>query len=266
MEALRAKAKELLSTNAVQVVVGYAEGTIGRRRATFARTADEADRLVMDAACVQNLATYLAKAELKKLGRIALVALPQTQRAVLQLMSERQLRSDELTLLVVEGESVKVLEGAEALELHVALQQPDLKAEDREALERLAAMDQKTRWAYWQGELSRCVKCYACRSSCPMCYCGRCTMDCNRPQWVPVPAHATGNLQYHMVRAMHLAGRCVACGDCGRACPVGIPVHLLSFAGQQSTERHFGQRAGHSARSDYALGTFRPDDKETFIR
>jgi ferredoxin len=99
-----------------------------------------------------------------------------------------------------------------------------------------------------------------------MCYCEHCTMDCNRPQWVPVPSHALGNLEYHMVRAMHLAGRCVECGDCGRACPVGIPIHLLTFNAEESVHAQFGQRAGASAKLDYAMSTFRPDDKETFIR
>jgi ferredoxin len=122
------------------------------------------------------------------------------------------------------------------------------------------------RRAFWASELSRCVKCYACRSSCPMCYCERCTMDCNRPQWIPVASHAIGNLEYHMVRAMHLAGRCVQCGTCGAACPVGIPVHLLTFFAEGTVRRQFGQKGGASAKLDYAMSTFKPDDKETFIR
>jgi len=133
-------------------------------------------------------------------------------------------------------------------------------------MDRLKAMSCQERFAFWQGELSRCIKCYACRSSCPMCYCSHCTMDCNRPQWVPVPSHALGNQEYHTVRAMHLAGRCVQCGDCGRACPVDIPIHLLTFSAEESVHAQFGQKAGASAKLDYALSTFRPDDKESFIR
>ena len=47
---------------------------------------------------------------------------------------------------------------------------------------------------------------------------------------------------------------------------MGIPVHLLTFHGEEEVRRQFDQGAGTSARLDYALGTFRPDDKETFIR
>jgi len=182
-------------------------------------------------------------------------------------MAERQLREEDVLALAVDaGGQVVELGTAQAMEEHLALEPKELPARDRELMDRLRRMTREERWAFWQKELSRCVKCYACRNSCPMCYCEHCTMDCNRPQWVPVPSHALGNLEYHMVRAMHLAGRCVECGDCGRACPVGIPVHLLTFNAEESVHAQFGQRAGASAKLDYALSTFRPDDKETFIR
>ncbi len=266
MEALKQKAKELLQSREVHAVLGYAEGTFGSRRPHFARKPEQVDRLVLDEACTQNLATYLTKHEVKHLGKVAVVALPATQRALLQLVAERQLRDDAICLLAMDGDSVKVLDSGAAVEEHLALKTDGMGAADRALIAKLQAMSRAERWAFWQQELARCVKCYACRNSCPMCYCEHCTMDCNRPQWVPVPSHALGNLEYHMVRAMHLAGRCVECGECGRACPVGIPVHLLTFFAEESTARQFGQKAGHSAKLDYALSTFRPDDKESFIR
>ena len=266
MEALKQKAKELLQSGDVKAVLGYAVGTAGSRRPHFARKPEQVDRLVLDEKCTQNLATYLTKHEVKHLGKVAVVALPATQRALLQLVAERQLRDDAICLLAVDQGEVKVLASGAAVEQHLALKTDAMDAQDKALIEKLSAMTRAERWAYWQKELSRCVKCYACRNSCPMCYCEHCTMDCNRPQWVPVASHDLGNLEYHMVRAMHLAGRCVECGECGRACPVGIPVHLLTFFAEESTARQFGQRAGHSAKLDYALSTFRPDDKETFIR
>jgi ferredoxin len=99
-----------------------------------------------------------------------------------------------------------------------------------------------------------------------MCYCERCTMDGNRPQWVPAASHALGNLEYHLVRAMHLAGRCVECGTCGKACPVGIPIHLFTIFAEESVRRQFGQRGGAGAGTGYALSSFRPGDQESFIR
>ena len=264
---LNEKAKQLLEAGTVQAVLAFELGTHGAPRPAFARTADQAARLVSGPGCDQNLASYVTRTPVKRLGRLAVLAGPKALRALLQLMAERQIQDQEVLALALDGAGQVVeLATAQAMEEHLALQPDPVSTRDRELLDRLGRMTRAERWAFWQGELSRCVKCYACRSSCPMCYCEHCTMDCNRPQWVPVPSHGLGNLEYHMVRSMHLAGRCVQCGDCGRACPVGIPIHLLTFNAEETVHAQFGQRAGASAKLDYALSTFRPDDKETFIR
>ncbi len=206
---------------------------------------------------------------MKKLGRAAIVATPATLRSILQLAAERQIREDDVLALAVDsgGSVVNELPTLTLIEEHVAtLKADDKQAESQDMLLRLKAMSLDERRAFWAKELGRCFKCYACRSACPMCYCERCTMDCNRPQWVPVASHALGNFEYHIVRAMHLAGRCVECGSCGAACPLGIPVHLLTIFAQDTVQQRFGQRAGVTSKPDYALSTFKPDDKEAFIR
>ncbi|HET6439680.1 MAG TPA: hypothetical protein VFG59_16560 [Anaeromyxobacter sp.] len=267
MDELRDKARELLQAGTVKVVIGHAAPSAGRRRPVFVRTPADAARLVHDEGCWHNLATYLTRPQVRRLGKPAIVASPQVLRAMLQLGAERQLAEDEAVALAVgNASSIRVLPTLSAVEEHLATVPDELGAAERAELERLSALPPAERRAFWEEQLGRCLKCYACRASCPMCYCERCTMDCNRPQWVPVASHALGNLEYHLVRAMHLAGRCVQCGTCGKACPVGIPVHLLTLFAEGTVRRHFGQRGGASARPEYALSTFRPDDKETFIR
>jgi len=266
MDALTSKAKELLTAGTVKVVIGYGKGTGESRRPIFVRAAERAGELVVDAGCVQNLATYLTKAEVRALGRMAIVAVPSTLRSMLQLAAEKQLREENaLALAIIDGD-IRELATFDAIEEAVATVPDAIGEADQKMIDKLTAMSVGERRAFWAAELGRCVKCYACRSSCPMCYCERCTMDCNRPQWIPVASHALGNLEYHMVRAMHLAGRCVQCGTCGAACPVGIPVHLLTFFAEQTVRRQFGQKGGANAKLDYAMSTFKPDDKETFIR
>jgi ferredoxin len=266
MEALINKAKQLLEAGSVKVVVGYGKGTGGALRPLLARTAAEAAKLVPGGDRGQNLATYVTKPEIRALGRIALVATTPALRSLLQLAAEKQLREENILALAVVDGDVREFATFAAIEEFVATQVDAMPEADRQRIEQLRAMSVGERRAFWAAELNRCVKCYACRSSCPMCYCERCTMDCNRPQWIPVASHALGNLEYHMVRAMHLAGRCVECGTCGTACPVGIPVHLLTFFAEESVRQQFGQRGGGSANVDYAMSTFKPDDKETFIR
>jgi len=266
MEELRKKASELLAGGAVKVVIGYGKGTGENRRPIFVRAAERAGDLAVDAGCTQNLATYLTKAEVRAMGRMAIVAIPSTLRSILQLAAERQIREEQVLALAVLDGQLRELATFAAVEETVATIPDAISAADRAMIDKLATMSVSERRNFWADELGRCVKCYACRSSCPMCYCERCTMDCNRPQWIPVASHAIGNLEYHMVRAMHLAGRCVECGTCGAACPVGIPVHLLTFYAEESVRRQFGQKGGGSAKLDYAMSTFKPDDKEEFIR
>lgn len=93
----------------------------------------------------------------------------------------------------------------------------------------LEAMSPEERWDFWSGELSRCVRCYACRDACPLCYCEECVFDKYKPfKWNEFSVKLRENLYYQMVRAMHLAGRCVDCGDCERSCPMGIPIRKIN--------------------------------------
>ena len=266
MNALQEKARQLLATKTVQVVIGYARGSGGGARAVFVREAAQASELVFDETCQQNLAVYLMKPEVRRLGKAAVVARPATLRAILQLAAENQLAENSLLALVPAADGILALSTFSALEAQVAAQDNDLSAAEKAELDRFAAMGLEERRKFWQEQFSLCLKCYACRAACPLCYCTRCTVECNQPQWIPVPAHDLGNLEWNVMRAMHLAGRCVNCGDCSRACPVGIPLHLLNQKLISDVFTNFNSRSGVSAKSDNALSTFKPDDPEDFIR
>lgn len=266
MEALRNKARELLAAGTVKVVIGYGRGSGGAARAVFIRDAARSGALIYDDSCRQNLAVYLMKPEVRRLGKAALVASPATLRTVLQLAAENQVQEGGLLLLAPAGGEVAVLAELSAVEARVAAQDQDPGREEREELARYQAMTLEQRRDFWQEQFARCIKCYACRAACPLCYCARCTVECNQPQWIPVPAHDLGNLEWNVMRAMHLAGRCVDCGDCSRACPAGIPLHLLNRRLIAVVRESFAVQAGRSAKSDNALSTFKPDDPEDFIR
>lgn len=94
---------------------------------------------------------------------------------------------------------------------------------------RLEAMTPEARYAFWRGELSRCIRCNACRNVCPACSCEKCVFD-NPDSGVRNKAAADSfeeNL-FHIIRAFHVAGRCTDCGECSRVCPQNIPLHLLN--------------------------------------
>ena len=98
-----------------------------------------------------------------------------------------------------------------------------------ELVEKLDAMTPEERFDFWRGELSKCIRCNACRNACPACSCIKCVFD-NPKSGVENKAAADDfeeNL-FHIIRAYHVAGRCTDCGECSRVCPQGIPLHLLN--------------------------------------
>ena len=108
------------------------------------------------------------------------------------------------------------------------------------------------------------MRCYACRQVCPLCFCERCVADKSRPQWIETAPHPRGNLAWHLTRALHLAGRCVGCGECERACPAGIPLALLNRKVPQVVEERFGYRASDDPPCRRRSAPS-PDDAQEFI-
>jgi len=268
MEELKRKVRELLKAGTVQCVIGYAAGSNEKTaRPVFVRKPEDAHSLIFDHRCTDNLAVYLLKPEVKGLGKLAVVATVPAARTVLQLASEFQL-VDGQVLVLGAGADGKVAELAnfEAIEKFAGEAPAGLSEQEKALLAKIEAMSLQERWAFWQSEFSRCIKCYACRQACPMCYCTKCIVEVNQPQWIPVAPHDEGNLEWHLVRAMHLAGRCINCGFCAKACPMAIPLNLLTQKLAEEAKAAFGAMAGASAKGEYALSMFKTDDKEGFIR
>jgi ferredoxin len=268
MEELRQKAAELLESKQVGLVIGYGQGpNDGKIRPVFVKNGAETTQLIYNENCRHNLAVYLLRHELKKIGKVALVAPLSVLRSILQLAAENQITDQDVTVLAI-GSDGKLLDlpSLAAIESYVKTQNLALTQAEKAELEKIEKMTLPERWQFWQQELGRCIKCYACRAACPLCYCSRCTIECNQPQWVAAPSHNLGNFEWHITRAMHLAGRCVSCGECGRACPLDIPIDLLTKKMSEDVFNNFGLRLGSSAKAEYALASFKPDDKENFIR
>lgn len=266
MSKLTARAKELLENNTVGVIIGYEAGLTGKARPAFITEPAKADKLIFDERCVQNLAVYLTKPEVKNFGKLGIVATLPVMRSIMMLIAEQQVFSDNIVVLGISdtGELLDI-DNLQVMQGYIEKSDLSNPPQYKEHLAALNKLSREERFEYWQNTLSACIKCYACRQACPMCYCTRCAVECNQPQWIPVQANAHGNMEWHMLRAMHLAGRCISCGECGRACPVGIPTHLLTMQLADQVHNYFNVYAGTSEKMSSVLSTYEPNDKESFI-
>ncbi len=132
-------------------------------------------------------------------------------------------------------------------------------------VEELELISPDERFAYWENELSRCLRCYACRQACPYCSCRQCFVEQENPRWQGRAYKSSENFLFHLIRAYHGAGRCVECGECERACPVGIPLMELNRKLIKDMNELYGEyEAGLDAENEPPLLTYRPDDPAAF--
>jgi formate dehydrogenase subunit beta len=109
-------------------------------------------------------------------------------------------------------------------------------------VEAFLTMPEEKRLAFWQGEFSRCIKCYACRNICPQCFCEHCVLD--KEIWVEQGIVPPPFPSFHAVRALHTIGKCVGCRECELACPAEIPLTTLYSLLRQDVKEKFGYETG----------------------
>ncbi len=132
-------------------------------------------------------------------------------------------------------------------------------------VEAFASLSSQERRARVEAEMAKCIRCYACRSACPLCTCASCFADATQPQWVGRGAHPDDVMAFHVMRAMHLAGRCVECGACARACPTGVDLSILNRRLASDVLELFGSRAGMDEVAPQPLAAYSMEDPQDFI-
>jgi formate dehydrogenase (coenzyme F420) beta subunit len=296
MKELQELARKLLSAGTVKVVIGYEEGPRGARPA-FITDPKEADKLIFDTRCVQNLATYLnpRRKQITQLGKAAVVVKGCDARAVAGLIRENQIERANVVIIAMQcggvlqspetdseltSETVSVrCGGCEVCEPklydhYLELAHTPLKASpeppvNTQRTEQIAALKKLTpaeRWSFWSDHLSRCIRCHACREACPMCFCVQCTAEKSQPLWIDPSATPRANRAWQTMRMLHQAGRCVDCLECERACPEHIPLGLLAGYVADAVDRRFDYKVCDDPSVPAPMGVYRTDDDEEFIR
>ena len=309
-EKIREVAKQLLADQKVDLVVGFAKGTLPLRSTPyFARTPEQAENLIWNSACENNLANFVRK----RTDKVAVIAKGCDVRAIVGLIKEGQINRENLTIIGVPCEGMvdrkqicqaigcqDILEATDqGAELSLkgknfektlakadvmfgscktcqyntpvifdeligeALPAKEANYDDIAAFEALSAAERN---AFIAKEMEKCIRCYACRQACPTCYCSECFVDCGAPAWIGKSAVSVDdNALFQTVRVLHLAGRCVDCGACERACPMGIKLSLLNRKMVKDVKELFGAEAGVNLNDPPALNVHQFEDKEDFM-
>jgi ferredoxin len=317
---LRETARQLLADEKVDLIIGYAPGTLPlRTKPCFVYDPEQADQLVWNTSCENTLATYLQDIDQK----VGIVAKGCDARAIVTKIVEHQVERENVVILgvpcqgVIDRQRIEAqLGGREILEAQITNGRLELRGADfeetldlqealcedcvvcrhknpteydiligdedsgdhvasangqtakgvRPTVEEFETWSADQRWEYFSQEFSRCIRCYACREACPVCYCTECFVDQSQPNWFGKSDQLSDVMAFHLVRIYHVAGRCLDCGACERACSMHIDLRTLGRKLEKDVRELFSFEPGMDVEGAPLLGSFRPDDPQEFIK
>ena len=281
-DAVLARAKELLSNGTVNRVIGWEKGLFEDDQTPRVFTSvEELDKdFIYNDYSVATVSKYLIK-ETKKEGKILAFLKANDTYSFNQLVKEHRVNRDNVYIVAVpsNGEAQKgkihvvydeIMDTDGKISAKKEESQEDKEAFNKERFEMIAKLEAMTadeRFAFWQNELSKCIRCNACRNVCPACTCEQCVFD-NPKSGVSQKAAADSfeEKMFHIIRAFHVAGRCTDCGECSRVCPQNIPLYLLNRKYIKDVDEIYGEyQAGEDTESRAPLNTYKTDDVEPSI-
>ncbi|MEA2095360.1 MAG: 4Fe-4S binding protein [Candidatus Cloacimonadota bacterium] len=318
MQQLVEKVKEIIKNKEVDVVIGWGKGSLPfSATPIFVETEEDAEKLIFDETCRNNLTTYLTKDKRrisKEYNKIGIVVKGCDSRSVVLYAVENQIKRENVVLIGVPCNGVfekkkisQLVDGKEVLEFKIdgdkivfkgrnfeqthslkeilcdsclACQHPDAPEHDYfigtprkevnvpdayKSVEDFGQKSAEERWAYIQEEYSKCIRCYACRNVCPSCYCPECFVDQNDPQWIGKTPEVTDSIIFHLIRNLHVAGRCVDCGACVSACPVDLDLRIMSKKVEKEIKDRFDYMAGTDINEKPAMASYCENEKQDFI-
>lgn len=317
VDRIRATAKRALESGEVDKVLGWERGDLWwDSYPSFISKPEEADTLVWNSFCVNNLSKFLIE-ELQGSSKVGVFVKGCDSTSFNQLLKDNRVDRERVVLYgvpcegMVDPEKVReegidrgvidvnrsgerivftTREGERTLPSHRVeydkcltchhpnpvvydeLMDKEVVREVRDeekfkGVEEIEEMSSDERYDFWADQFKRCIRCNACRNICPACTCVKCIFD-NTDAGVSGKARVESeDAFFHIIRAYHVAGRCVDCGECARVCPEGIPLDRLNRKIIKDINENYGEfDAGADSTTTAPLVTYELDDRDTFLK
>ncbi|MEI7660592.1 MAG: hypothetical protein WCK34_00260 [Bacteroidota bacterium] len=234
-------AAKLFADGKIDVFVGYRmNGFDDNQVPVLVTDPNDVSKLVFTDKSVFNLVNYL-KTDHTRRKRVGLVVKGCDSRSLNLMLTESQVKRENLYVVGIACEGVVDDAGGkmqncidcmvpDAVVFDELLGTPGSRSESYKMnadVAALAAMPLTGRASYFEEVFENCIRCNACRHSCPLCYCAKCCIDQETATLYNGANTTSAAFHALMTWSLHLAGRCVDCRNCEKACPSHLPLHLL---------------------------------------
>jgi ferredoxin len=274
---IREIAGKLFAEGKIDVFVGYRQNLSDDNQVPCLVTDPaEISSLVFTEKSVFNLSNYL-KYDHTRNKRVGLVVKGCDSRALNLMLTESQVKRENVYIVGICCEGVLNEKGEKAQNCTECIM-PDAVVYDELLgtptgkkeyvinvdIKELAQKSLTERADYFEDIFENCIRCNACRHSCPLCYCAKCCIDQETSSLYHGANTPSSAMHALMTWSLHLAGRCIDCRNCEKACPSHLPLHLLHKQNEMVIYENFQQHLAGMEKDDrgafYKYSLSDPDD------